>query len=243
MVLWTGARPSGRGLPPLDGGNGPVLCPEPPSCAPNPRHDPRTRVQASRAERGVGVIGDAAPSASAWSPPRGASCTGGCLQHRGVRWERSRRCSAQPAVRGAAAGAPRTRRDRRPDHRPQRQQTPEPTENVLHASSCAERRGAGGAVESTWRPSEASPDRLEHPVAGCSRRLGHAFNGLGKLSTDCARSRWTTERSQQRARRRVHRLPCPRGHARVANATLLSIRTEAHAQQIDKLYFSHRFIA
>ena len=171
MVLWTGVCPSGRGLPPLDGGNGPVLCPEPPSCTPNPRHDPRTRVQASRAERGVGVIGDAAPSASAWSPPRGASCTGGCLQHRGVRWERIRRCSAQPAVRGAAAGAPRTRRDRRPDHRPQRQQTPEPTENVLHASSCAERRGAGGAVESTWRPSEASPDRLEHPVAGCSRRL------------------------------------------------------------------------
>ena len=84
-----------------------------PSCAPNPRHDPRTRVvspeppyrQAGREEHDVGVAGDAAP------------------------------------------------------------------------------------LESTWRPSEASPDRLEHPVAGCSRRLGvlsmvwGCSGRLGALST------------------------------------------------------------
>ena len=155
MVLWTGVLPSGRGLPPLDGGNGPVLCPEPPSCAPNPRHDPRTRVQASRAERGVGVIGDAAPSASAWSPPRGASCTGGRLQHRGVRWERIRRCSAQQQCEAQppVLRAPDETADRTIDPSASRHQNQQKTSYMpRHARS----------GEALAEPSKAPGDRLKH---------------------------------------------------------------------------------
>ena len=67
----------------------------------------------------MGVVGQRLESAA------------GCLLHRWVPPAPWGAVGTQPKVLSAAAGAPRTRRDRRPGHRPQRQQTPEPTENGL----------------------------------------------------------------------------------------------------------------
>ena len=60
-----------------------------------------------------------------------ASYAVGCVLTAAEGAVRNQQCSAQPPVLSAATGAPRSRRDRRPGHRPQRQQTPEPTENGL----------------------------------------------------------------------------------------------------------------
>ena len=97
---------AGFGVPAFRTGHGPHLLP---GCLlPRQGHG---RVPGGGAGEGDTIVGGGGDVIGAWSwASWGASCTGGCLEHRGVRWERSRRCSAQPPVLTATVGAGSARR-------------------------------------------------------------------------------------------------------------------------------------
>ena len=109
--------PSGRGFGALSGVFPHWTGVATPSCAPNPRPVPRTRVQTVRTERGVGVVGQRLESAA------------GCLLHRWVPPAPWGAVGTQPKVLGATTGAQRSRRcSAHPSRPPTGPSTPAPAE-------------------------------------------------------------------------------------------------------------------